>query len=131
MKVFIFTSMKILKHMLTIESNSKIVFRIWFFRLNSKISNDYTCYGEEERLHASRVEEESSQSGDYGILFFSLMININAHPSCQVVHQQCLVSKSPTSVMVSHGINSAMIHVLVLSAKWGGTCLKMSGYVRL
>ena len=104
MKVFVFTSMKIPKHMLTIESNSKIVFRIRFFRLNSKISNDCMCYGEEERLHAYRVEEESSQSGDYGILFFSLMININAHPSCQVVHQQCrqsLVSKSPTSVMVS------------------------------
>jgi hypothetical protein len=57
---------------------------------------------ESKDLHGiSRVEEESSQSGDNACFFF--MIDNNAHPSGQLVHQQILVSNSPTLVMVSLG----------------------------
>ena len=58
----------------------------------SKNSNSCTCYKEEEGLHAIfRVEEESSQSSDNGRVLL-MMIDNNAHPSCQLVHQQFLVS---------------------------------------
>jgi hypothetical protein len=47
--------------------------------------------------------------------FFFMIIYNNAHPSCQLVHQQLLVSKSPT--WYHQGINSAMTHVPNYNAK--------------
>ena len=52
-------------------------------------------------MHAiSKGEEESSQSNDNGRFFFD-DDQQHAHPFSQLVHQQLLVSKSPTPIIVS------------------------------
>ena len=86
----------------TIKSNSKRVYRTQqSFRLNSKSPNNLMCYREEKWMHAiSKGEEESSQSNDNGRFFFD-DDQQHAHPFSQLVHQQLLVSKSPTPIIVS------------------------------